>query len=200
VLIYGVSILTLGWDLHLSWLHLIQDFSNKVNPYVGNESVAAWVSRTVLGHSGSEEISFTAPLISWLKVVLPLVFGGVTAAAMWSRKGKFLPDQQPMAAGIVLSAVLLSVVTAWEHYWIFLLPSVAWAIYVVWSEGDTRFWQVWLAAAVFFFTMKLTHFYGDSPSGRIMSGSQTLGLILMWVWFVRRMWLPPRSEPQPIAS
>ena len=81
--------------------------------------------------------------------------------------------------------VLLVAPTVWEHYLLFALPALGIAIYGVAREGDAVCWDWVLAIAAFFYTMKLTRFYSDSPFGQFMSGSQTIGMILLWIWLVR---------------
>jgi hypothetical protein len=85
-----------------------------------------------------------------------------------------------------MAGMVLGMPNAWEHYWLFVLPVLGWAICETWQHQDRRFWEIWLAFAAFFFVMKLTRFYGDSWMGRWMSGSQTVGLLMLWVWLMRR--------------
>ncbi len=196
--IFGVSLLTLGLHLHQLWWAALHDIGSVVYPFFGNQSPTGWYARMVMRY-GLLDTNFPPPLeillVRWAGFIL---FGGMSAFLLWKLRARrddtlFMPR-----AGLILSATILILPVAWEHYWLFVLPTLGWAICDVWLRGDRRFWELWLAAATFFFTMKLTHFYGDSMFGEIMSGSQTLGMLLLWIWFVRRAWLlmaNRRTEP-----
>jgi hypothetical protein len=199
--IYALSILTLGWYLHSAWWTLMREFSDFVNPYFGNQSLMAWASRAILGHISTDETPFVHPLFEWLRLILPVIFGGGSIAAMWKYRGELTRGKLAWAAGLILSAVMLSVTTAWEHYWLFILPTLAWAFYEAWTQGEERAWRIWLYAAAFFFLTKLTHFiYEDTLIAKIISGSHTLGLLMLWIWSVRRAFRRPVSQMKTVVA
>jgi hypothetical protein len=186
--IYGASLLALGTQVHGYWWEVMRQFGTHVEPYWGNQSPLGWFARAVEGHTGLSELPFTDPVIEVLRLILLGVFGSTTVWVLWKTRGELSENHVALSSGLLLSGILLSVPISWEHYWLFVLPCLGWAIRDVWLHGDRRFWELWLAAAAFFFTMKLTHFYGDTVFGQVMSGSQTVGMILLWIWFMRRVW------------
>lgn len=193
IAIYMLSLLMLGWQVHLYWWEVIKEFSTSVLPYFGNQSLLAWLSRAVFGHGGLEEGYIIHPAFFLLRIAIAAVFGCLTALALWKLRGRLISEQLALSCGMVLSAFLLSVPIAWEHYWLFVLPPLGWAIYETVRSRDARFWKVWLAIATFFFLTKLTRFsYTDTLFSRTMSGSQTFGMLLLWIWLLRRAWREKR--------
>ena len=77
-----------------------------------------------------------------------------------------------------------------------LAPVVGMAINEVWTRGDRRVWECLLAVAVFLFSMKLISFYGNSTLGRLISGSQTMGMFLLWIWLLRRVWMGQQNDAE----
>jgi alpha-1,2-mannosyltransferase len=189
VIIYVLSITTLGTQVHLYWWETMEEFGRLVNPYYGNQSLLGWAARVVFGNSGTWGLPVAIPGLTLFRVGLPVLFGGLSALALWRLKDHLVTEQLALSSGLVLSAVLLSVPTAWEHYWIFVLPSLVWAIYETVQRRDAGMWEIWLGVASFFFLMKLTHFsYADTLFSKLMSGSQTFGMLLLWIWLLRRAW------------
>ena len=195
VVIYGVTIPLLGTRIWGFWWDAFRDLSSNAWAFFGNQSLTGWYMRAVLGYSFSAEHFPPPPSILVLRAVALLVFGGITLWILWRRRrerrdGLFIPR-----AGIVICGILLVLPVAWEHYWLFALPALGWAIHQVWTKRDARFWELWLAAAAFFCIIKLNRFYGDDWFGSIVSGNHTIGLLMLWIWFVRRQW-----NPAPNAS
>jgi hypothetical protein len=197
---YASSLLLLGMPVHEQWWQPLRDFAGKVAPFFGNQSLLGWFVRVGLGYSLLDEMSVSSPWLSVAQWTLTLVFAALVIRFLWPRRGSLLREQLPLSVGLGMGALLLVIPVSWEHYGLFVLPAVGWAVYRVWMERDAKFWELWLAAAVFFFTMKLTRFYGDSALGRIVSGSQALGLLLLCVWFVRRLRSPLRASLRPGGS
>ena len=98
-----------------------------------------------------------------------------------------------------MTGILLGMPNSWEHYWLFVLPALGWALYETWRRGDSRSWEAWLGIAAFLMIMKLTRLYGENSFGRFASGSQMAGLAMFWVWLVRR-WLSGREVDEMAAD
>lgn len=189
VLIYAVSLLTIGLQVHLAWWEAVREFGSLVWSFIGNQSLQGWLARVAFGLSPLQEMPVAIPTLTLLRIPIITIFGGMTLLVLWRIRGQLTGEQLALASGLLLSAVLLSVPNAWEHYWLFVLPSLGWTIYETMRYRDARFWEIWLAITTFFFLTKLTRFgYADTLFSRTMSGSQTFGMLLLWVWFMRRAW------------
>jgi hypothetical protein len=199
VVVFAGSLIALGATVHGYWWNSMRAFGSLTNPFFGNQAPSGWITRLAYRHPLIDEIPFTDPVLASVGFLIAAGVGTVTLLALWRHRGTLLSEHLPVSAGLVLSAVMLAIPTAWEHYWLFVLPSLGWALYETWQNGDERFWELWLALAAFLFIMKLTHFYGESIAGRIASGSQTVGMILFWIWCVRRVFLPLVPEPAHAA-
>lgn len=193
--IYAASISVLGLRVHEYWWNSMRAFGSLTNPFFGNQAPSGWLARLAYRHPLHAEIPFTDPLLTSSGLVIGAAVALITLIALWKRRGLLTRDRLPLSAGLLLAGVMLAIPTAWEHYWLFVLPSLGWAVHHTWRQGDRRFWEFWLAAATFLFLMKLTHFYGDSFFGRLASGSQTMGMIMFWVWCLRRFQYGPSREP-----
>lgn len=190
---YAIPIALLGWEIHAAWWEAVRDFSSVVYCYFGNQALTAWFARAVLGYD-LLHTQIVAPLIvRLLRAFCIAVFGGLTVWILWKRNRDPVQEVWMPRIGLLSSGILLSLPVVWDHYLLFVLPALGWAIHDVWSRGDRRFWELWLAVSTFFFCMKLTRFYTDSPLGHIVSGSQAAGLLMLWIWFARRMWARMKS-------
>lgn len=197
---YASSLLLLGMPLHEQWWQPMRDFAGKVAPFFGNQSLLGWFARVGLDLSVFDEMPVSLLWLSIVQWTLTLVFAALVIRFLWPLRGSLLREHLPVSVGLGTGALLLVIPISWEHYGLFVLPAAGWAVYRVWTERDARFWELWLAAAVFFFTMKLTRFYGDGALGRLVSGSQALGLVLLCVWFVRRISSPRRASLSPSGN
>jgi hypothetical protein len=191
--IYGTALVTMGLPVHLYWWEVMREFSGLVQPFFGNQAPLGWFVRLFYHRGWIEVVPFTTPLLDTLRLVSLGVFLGLTVIVLWTIRYRIFGREFALAAGLLLSGVHLALPVMWEHYWVFVLPTLGWAIHDAWQKRDSRFWNVWLAVAAFFFLMKLTHFYGDSTVGEILSGSQMWGMLLLWVWFLRRALLTATS-------
>jgi hypothetical protein len=184
---YASSLLLLGLPIHQQWWEPMRSFASEIAPFLGNQSLLGWFVRLAYRRSVFDETPVGSPGLVAMQWTLTLVFAALVIRALWPLRGSLHREHLPLAAGLGMGALLLVLPVSWEHYGLFVLPVAGWAVYRVWMERDAKFWEFWLAAAVFLFTMKLTHFYGDSAFGRLVSGSQAFGLVLLCVWFVRRL-------------
>ncbi len=189
IAIYAFALLAMGIPVHRYWWEVMNEFSGLVQPFFGNQAPLGWFVRVFYRRGWIEVIPFTTPLLDALRVSCLTIFFGVTGIALWRMRNRLLGENVMLSVGLLLSGVHLALPVMWEHYWVFVLPVLGWALREVWLHGDNRFWKWWLGAAAFFFLMKLTRFYGDSVFGEIMSGTQMWGMFLLWIWFVRRAWL-----------
>jgi hypothetical protein len=165
----------------------MRDFSGIVAPFFGNQSLPAWIARAGFGQLMVDGVPVTAPLylvISYTSTVAVVI---TTIAVFWRTRTNQFASEFEVRIVFILSGLLLVVSTSWEHYWLFCLPVLAWAIYEVWTERRLGWSQFWIAATAFFFLMKLTRFYTDTPFGRLASGSQTIGMFMLWGWLIWRL-------------
>ena len=120
---------------------------------------------------------------------------------MWWHRRAIHDDSFPAFTGLLISGILLSLANSWDHYWLFQLPVLGWAIYQEWNLGTSRLRLLWILAAAFLILMKLTRFYGNDTFGRIISGSQTMGMIMLWLWLLWRVWFAPRAtRPEAVPA
>lgn len=183
--IYILSITLMGWDIHLRWWDAVREFGSVVYTYFGNQSPAGWFTRAVLGKSLLGQNFDPSPLIQFVRALFILVFLGGTVLLLWVHRNSELPFS--LENGLMISGLLLSLPVTWEHYFLFVLPALGALLYSEWRRGRVDTQSILLIAAAFFFTMKLTRFYSDSGVGKIVSGSQCFGLILFWVYCVKRL-------------
>ena len=192
--IYLLSIATMGLDIHLRWWQAVQEFGNVVYVFFGNQSPSGWFTRAVLGH-GLLETHFAPTLtIKIVRLFFTAFFMGGTALLLWYSRKLSLPFA--LENGLVISGVLLALPVTWEHYFLFAMPALGALIYTEWQRGKVDLQSVLLIAAAFFFSMKLTRFCTDDPVGKIISGSQCLGLILFWIYCVLQI-AAERGRPRP---
>jgi hypothetical protein len=188
IVIYAISFMTIGVELHQRWWRMMVDFGNVVIPYFGNQSLPAWIARLGFNQKMDDVEPVTDPLFVWIRLLIVVVIAGITIWILWQARKYELQKGLEIRLAFAFAGILLATATAWEHYWLFVLPVLGYVIYEVWIRGDVPFWEWWLALTVFFFTMKLTRFYVDTPLGGLISGSQTLGMLMLWIWFWRRLW------------
>jgi alpha-1,2-mannosyltransferase len=198
--IYVSSVTLWGMRLHVLWWECMREFSQQVIPYWGNQSPLSWLARTVFGYSIMHGRPVQFPELLILRIFCGLIFGVSTLWALWKLRSVASRSRLALAAGLILSAVLLSVPIAWEHYWLFVLPVLVWILFTEWTNGASwnRLW--WLGAAAFFFLMKFTHFYSESSLGRFMTGTHTIGLVLLWLYLMERAMRGQREVPADITA
>jgi hypothetical protein len=68
-----------------------------------------------------------------------------------------------------------------------VLPVIGWAIHDEWVRNKSVLRLLWVLGAGFLCLMKLTHFYTDDWFGRIITGNQTIGLLMLWLWLMWRV-------------
>ncbi|MCC6477474.1 DUF2029 domain-containing protein [bacterium] len=185
VAIYAGAILTMGLDIHLRWLDAMREFGRLTFCYFTNQSPVGWFSRAVQGHQLMTLYAEPTLAITLVRIVTTAIFLGGAIWLLWRVRN--FPAPFAIEQGLMISGLLLALPVAWEHYFLFALPPLAIAIWDEWKRGRLDFKSALLAVAAFFFTMKLTRFYGDSDFGRLMSGSQCFGLILFWAYLVMRV-------------
>lgn len=185
--IYGLSLLMLGLRVHELFWEAVNEFRTLAYPYQGNQSVLGWFVRLAYDKPLIDIVPFSdARLELAKKVILALVALPTVAWLAFFRKG-YNKVSFPAYAGLLLAGIVLSLSTSWEHYWLWLLPVLGWAIHEEWTNNESRFRLYWIFIASFFFLMKLTRFYQESDLGRIVSGSQCIGMLMLWFWLFYRV-------------
>ncbi len=196
--IYGLSLVMLGLRIHEFFWEAVSEFRTLAYPYQGNQSLLGWFIRLAYDKPLIDIVPFTdARLEVAKKVILSLVAVPTIAWLALYRNG-YSRASFPAYIGLLLAGIMLSLSTSWEHYWLWLLPVLGWAIHEEWTLNESRFRLYWILITSFFFLMKLTRFYQDSDLGRIMSGSQTVGMLMLWLWLfyrVRKAAANPVIEP-----
>ncbi|MBI5058483.1 DUF2029 domain-containing protein [candidate division KSB1 bacterium] len=194
--IYAISLFALGLEVHGYWWKAITKFGNLVWPFFGNQSLAGWFVRL----TSDVRMDDYRPVLDTRIVCFRLAaFGGCVVAILPVAMRIWRKSNSAAAIpliGLVMGAVLLLLPTSWEHYWLWMLPVLGWAIHREWCrQRHSATSAVLLGVAAFFFLMKLTRCYGESMLGRLISGSQTIGLTLLVLWLLlemRRM-----ADPSP---
>jgi hypothetical protein len=189
--IFAVSLISMGIEVHRYWWEVMREFSGLVQPFFGNNAPLGWFARIYYHRPRFDVIPLSTPLLDTLRICGLIIFLGATVFVLWRKRQRLLGDDLALSAGLLLSGLHLALPIMWEHYWIFLLPPLAWALRRVWLFGKWDFWDLELFTAAFFFLMKLTRFYGDDTLGLIMTGSQTWGMFLLWIWFLHALWNLP---------
>ncbi|MBK8128494.1 MAG: DUF2029 domain-containing protein [bacterium] len=180
--IYALATLSMGFALHREWWDAVGEFGSVVYTYFGNQSPAGWYTRAVLGHSLLGPNFEPTLHIRIVRAVFTLFFLGLTALVLWRCLRTAV--HPALEYGLLLSGLLLALPVTWEHYYLFTLPPLGVLIFQAWQSGRRDWMTYLLAVAAFFFTMKLTRFYGETTVGKIISGSQCIGLILFWCYCV----------------
>jgi hypothetical protein len=119
---------------------------------------------------------------------------GISGYWIWRNRRAAESESLPLFISLVMAGVLLSLTNAWEHYWLFCLPVIGFAIREIWNRGEVNFQAIFVFTMSFFFLMKLTRFYTDTTAGRIFSGSQTAGMLMLWIWLLYRLHFSHRIE------
>ncbi len=188
VTIYFVSIVFMGKHIFELWWTAVSEFGNFVYPFWGNQSLLGWWTRLFRDRPILECVPYTDPGVEIAKWVIATVIGGATLFVLWRSRSHIERDFNPMT-GLLLSGLILALASSWEHYWLWILPIIAWALHHEFSAEiklNLSLFVIFFAA--FFILMKLTHFYTESPLGRLASGSQTMGLFLLWIWLLQFFW------------
>ncbi|MBK6766255.1 MAG: DUF2029 domain-containing protein [bacterium] len=195
IAIASLSILVLGLRVHELFWQAVTEFRTLVYAFQGNQSLTGWYVRLAyefpllnFNVPFSDEQLDLAKLIILALVALPTVVWLFVYRAGYSR-GSF-----PAFAGVLMAGIMLAMSNSWEHYWLWLLPVLGWAIHEEWTHNESHFRLYWILIASFFFLMKLTRFYTESDPGRIISGSQTVGMIMLWLWLFYRVRRAALSE------
>ena len=184
-----LSVLILGVDIHARWIAAVRDLDSTTWPYYGNQSISGWFVRAVLGYGILDNCFASTPVTLAVRWISAVIIGGVTIFLLWRVRGRCPDEDFAPQAGLLLSGLILCLGIAWEHYWVFVLPALGWAIREVWQGRDTPAGRILLTCAAFFFLAPLRPFYDLDDYGRLFSGSHTAGMILLWIWFVRRVHL-----------
>lgn len=187
LVIYALSLALLGLRVHELFWEAVNEFRTLAYPYQGNQSLVGWFIRLAYDKPLIDILPFTDAKLELAKKVIIALVAVPTVVWMTVFRSGYNRDTFPAYAGILLAGIMLSLSTAWEHYWLWLLPVLGWAIHDEWTQNESRFRLYWILIASFFFLMKLTRFYQGSDLGRIMSGSQTTGMIMLWLWLFYRV-------------
>jgi hypothetical protein len=187
VTIYGLSILTLGPRIHEYFWQSARQFGTLVYPFFGNQSLIGWYTRLFRHHDLMDIVPFTDPGVEIVHRVIIAVVAGTTLIWIWLHRRAIDEHSFPAFAGLLMSGLLLSLANAWDHYWLFVLPVIGWAIHDEWTHDRSLLRVLWVLGAGFLCLMKLTHFYSDDWLGRIITGYQTVGLLMLWVWLLWRI-------------
>ena len=202
VAIYAVSVLALGLRIHVLFWQAVKQFGTLVYTYQGNQALIGWYLRLFRDRPVTDIAPYTDATIRAVQAaILIVVMGGTVGWMRWHRRA-IRDDTFPAFVGLLIAGLLLSLSTSWDHYWLFELPVLGWAIRQEWTSVESRLRLLWILAASFLFLMKLTRFYGNDPFGRMISGSQTVGMIMLWVWLlwrVRSPWKIAPSEAMRVA-
>ena len=195
--LYGLSLLLLGINIHLLWWNSVSKFGMMVAGFWGNQSAIGWFGRLFLDFDILSMSMHSGETIDLLRVLSGVVFIGGSIVWIVLQRNKINEQNFLLFIGVLLAGILLACANSWEHYWLFCLPVLGWAIREVWREGRIGWPQLWIALAAFFYLMKLTRFYTDTDFGRLTSGSQTVGMLMLWGWL---MWRLGRSDSHSISS
>ncbi len=187
VSVYVLSLLLMGFSIHASWFEAVREVGEYAWVFFGNQSLTGWFLRLFTDFDIWHDPAVAGPWIVMSKWTIAVLLGGSSLWLMWSRRSHIVRDGLVPASGLWIAAILLAIPTSWEHYWMYVLPVLGWAIHSAWVEGDSRWRNILLGTAVFLFTMKLTRFYGNDLAGRIVSGSQSLGMLLLWGWLFGKL-------------
>jgi len=187
IVIYGVSLLLLGLRVHELFWKAVTQFGTFVYPYQGNQALIGWWVRLFRDKALIDIVPFTDPGVEIAKATIIVVVAGTTLFWMWWYRRAMNDASFPAFVGLLIAGILLSLSTSWEHYWLWALPVLGWAIHEEWTRGESRFRLLWILAASFLCLMKLTRFYVDNPLGRLITGSHTTGMIMLWMWLLWRI-------------
>ncbi len=182
VVIYASSLVLLGITVHQYFWKAATQFGTLIYPYQGNQSLIGWYARLFRRKALIDIVPFSDPGIETAKWIITAVVMGLTVFWMWRYRQRLNDQSFPAFAGVLIAGIILSLSTSWDHYWLFELPVLGWAINEEWTRDESRFRLGWILGASFLFLMKLTRFYVDTPLGRVITGSQTMGMVMLWLW------------------
>lgn len=181
--IYAVGIAVMGSRIFVLWYEAVSEFGNLLYVFWGNQSLLGWWARNFRHRDLVEFTPYTDGGVELVKTLVTIVIGGTTLLALWLVR-KNIQANFIAAVGVLICGMLLALTNAWEHYWLWALPVLGWAIANAFFAKTWGLQQVWIAGTAFFFLMKLTRFYTDDSLGRIITGSHTIGMIGLWLWLL----------------
>ncbi|MCL4304855.1 DUF2029 domain-containing protein [bacterium] len=200
IAIFGVSLLVLGLRVHELFWAAVNEFRTLTYPYQGNQSLLGWFVRLVYDKSLVDIVPFSDARMETAKLaIIALIALPTIAWLVFFRRG-YDKESFPAFAGLLLSGTLLALPTAWEHYWLWMLPVLGWALHEEWTHNESRFRLTWILIASIFFLTKLTRFYDETDVGRVFSGSQCVGMIMLWFWLLHRIRRTVRCTPLNMNS
>lgn len=124
LVIVGSSLLLLGLDLHLAWLHHIGQFSSKAVSAYNVQSVDGFLARLV--YNTNNELRNWQPIdVSWkfkvIRYALLSLLVGTTIWVCWRSKPPKTLEVENLEFSIVLCLALVISPISWSHYYLFLL-------------------------------------------------------------------------------
>jgi len=120
----GASLLLFGLDLHLTWLHYIQQISGQPISGYSVQSVDGFLSRLLLDPDGALE-SWAPIAVGWkyklIRYALISLLVGPTIWICWRSKSPTTLVEENLEFSIVLCLALVISPISWAHYYLFLL-------------------------------------------------------------------------------
>lgn len=193
--IYGLSLLILGLRVHELFWQAVTEFRTLVYAFQGNQSLTGWFVRLAYDFPLENfNVPITDAKIETAKQIILVLIALPTVFWLFFYRAGYNKQSFPAFAGMLMAGMMLAMSNSWEHYWLWLLPVLGWAIHEEWTQNESRFRLYWILIASFFFLMKLTRFYQESDLGRIISGSQCVGMLMLWFWLFYRVRRAALSE------
>ena len=185
--IFGLSIWMMGFRVHQLFWQATQQFGTLIYPYRHNQSLVGWFARVFRDQPIDTIVPSIDPGVRLAYTIIAIIMAGVTVGWIWWNRRAIRPENLHMFAALLMAGMILALSNSWDHYWMWLVPVMGWALYEEWTFGDSRARLVFILVTGFLFIVKLSHFYNDSEVGRLVSGSHTVGMLMLWMWLIWRI-------------
>jgi alpha-1,2-mannosyltransferase len=196
--LWGISIATLGLEVHLEYLTRIREIGGTVPVAYNNHSLLAFLTRR---HVDEDAIRYWQPHASSAgDQALLVVFVGLLLVATLIVVGRIPRESderwRAVAEGLAFSAILLVPSISWTHYFVMLLPVMA--VILAHGSGATRPIVYAASAAIFLLCSSPVmpdQLEFDPSSRQLVAGPTAAALLAIGVlfWLTSRQRLSVRS-------
>ncbi|HMQ35261.1 MAG TPA: glycosyltransferase family 87 protein, partial [Chloroflexaceae bacterium] len=180
----------LGWGQEAAfWREVVPSLGARTTR-LSNQSLYGLIGRTLdPGSIDSDNRATELPLAAALHAPLALLALGATGWAVWRRRGVAGFEARLATASAVTCAVLLAIPVSWDHYQALLLLPLLAACAVVLREPGRGPWLLGALTLLAFGTYKhVQNGLIDSDVVLLLASYRTLGLALLWAWWLRLLW------------
>jgi hypothetical protein len=168
-----VSVILIGISAHIEYWHMLGTWSASQSTFFPNQSLFSGLMRFFVPQLPITEYAFHYdPDRAQIGRVLALVILAAAAYVQWKSEGVHIIA----SIGLWLSAMMLAVPISWEHYLVFLLPTMAFLWMLRWTPTA----RVMLAVSTVLLCFDNAPFCTEDFAGRLASSLPILGNLILF--------------------